>query len=459
MTAPTQTMELDTKLVLFSRDGKTVYVVPGEPPTLPTVRPPESDQPAKAFTMAIRSSFGVDSFLLTSIDDIPTQQDVPSYKALVLAGAPATSSGLVEVPNRSPEFQNLPEGIRSVIEHALNLCSRPDPEFPFSYLGWTDGLLNWLEAQVDSLGFGKIEECRHVKGRGRSIILVIQTKHGPLWFKVPPQNCPEFEVTQLLSQCCTAWLPRVYSFNSEWRGWLMEHVGVSLHEVPAVKHPHEQIVHGLAEIQIKASPLTNRLLAMGCQDCSLPSLQAKIDPLIHLLQIGLDEQPVQHPRRLRVEDLDRLQHYLHVACVYLGKFDIPNSILHGDLGKGSLLFDGNRVAFTDWERAHIGLPLFDFQIHCDYTKAHHAENTAKVLSLRERYLLAIEKGLGAKGLIEAYRVVPALTMLTHLCACWNWIDPSVRRDRWLGGNYVRSVARRILHEIEQPEFLEAACRK
>jgi hypothetical protein len=398
----------------------------------------------------------VDSFLLQWFDNPQPSDSEPPYNVLVLADNPPRASGLAAVPQNSLAFRNLDQSVRSSIERASQLCRDIDPHRPFSRFGWANQVVQWIRSQVAALGLGLIHQCQHIKGGGKSLVLRIRTTRQPIWFKVPPNNGKEFDVTMVLSKYARRLLPHIYVADSKLRGWLMEEAGISLHEIDPASHPNGQIAQALAEVQIQTAPAVSRLLALGCQDCTLPSLDKQTDALIEAFRFSLQDQPSHHPQKLKESDLVRLQHHLHAACDRLAQCNIPNTVLHGDLTNGSILTDGQRVVFTDWEMAYVGVPLFDFHIRCDYMNSHHFEEASQFISHRETYLRRLEEGLGVRNLARAYGVVPLLTVFADVCGISMWIESSFQNEP-RGRKFLRNRARLMLQASKTTLFTRALC--
>jgi hypothetical protein len=412
---------------------------------------------AQQITGAVRTQFGLETVYLFPEVIKPDDTGERHYQVLELLNDAECPCGLEPVAVGSVNSQDVEPDTVLAINTAVKRCFHAGSSVPFEHLGWFEHLRQWVERELESHGRSLSNRFQHVKGSGKSILVRFETDQGAVWFKAPPPlRAHEFGLSLLLSQLCPDQVPRILGTKPDWNGWLMEEVGVSLHDIPVARHPHHQIVEALAELQIRASSARERFKANGCRECGLMSLERQIDPLIRTLQQVMPQQSKPNPRPLRNDEMQELGHHLHAACEYLAQFPVPDTILHGDLTDGSILVKGGQVAFTDWEQAYIGNPLFNFQYICAYQETHHPESVTTLRSLRHMYLERLEHAFDVRNLASAFIVVPLLTIFADVCGTSSWSDPGFQSDPD-GGRYLRSIARQMFRQAQVPEFVETLC--
>jgi hypothetical protein len=412
---------------------------------------------AQQITEAIRTQFGLETVYLFPETTSPLHNGEHHYQVLELLNDAEVTSGLEPVAVGSINSQDVEPDTVLAIRTAVERCFHADSNSRFEHFGWFEQLQEWVERELRAHGRSLSNRFQHVKGSGKSILVRFETDQGAVWFKAPPQlRAHELGTTLLLSELCPEQLPRILATKPDWNGWLMEEVGVSLHDIPVARHPYRQIVEALAELQIRTSSATDRLKESGCRECGLISLETQIDPLIVTIQQVMKQQSTPNPRPLQEREIQDLRHHLHAACEYLGEFQVPDTILHGDLTDGSILAEGERIAFTDWEQAYIGNALFNFQYICAYQETHHPESVTTLRSLRPTYLERLEQAFDVRELTRAFVVVPLLTLLADICGTSSWSHPDFQSDPD-GGKYLRSRARQMFRETQAPEFVETQC--
>lgn len=127
---------------------------------------------------------------------------------------------------------------------------------------------------------------------------------------------------------------------------------------------------------------------------------------------------------------------LKFMCARLADFNIPHSLVHGDLGGNILLKDGGDFVFFDWTDVCVSHPFFDMttMAHTVFDDSPFQGDEDIAERLRDAYLKPwIRHQAGAASeerLLQAYEVARPLGAL-HQAMSYMWILMNVAEDaRW-----------------------------
>lgn len=156
----------------------------------------------------------------------------------------------------------------------------------------------------------------------------------------------------------------------------------------------------------------------GLEGAPLPDVVDTIrlftEPLLHVVGHRPSDQPwvanmlddfklLSHfaPRFLELLGPARADAYLALCADESWQHrlaDHPRTLLHGDLRRANIAFEGDRVALFDWELASVGPPACDLQWHCLlHYWAYPPTGTVAgdpCDDLRDHYVAALEARLG-----------------------------------------------------------------
>jgi hypothetical protein len=225
---------------------------------------------------------------------------------------------------------------------------------PWARPGWRTEARTWIEEEAARLGH-VVVGVQQVKHWSISSVLKIDTDGPELYFKVPAQLqlfVDEARVTARLAERFPDHVPAPLSIEPE-RGWLLLPRFDELFTWAAPLDLRLESLRRFAALQRRTSELTDELLGDGCLDRRLQVLEAQIDPLVHDPEATAGLTPDE------VAELRRLAPALKELCRRLGGFEIPSTLVHGDLHMLNVARHDGELVYFDWTDACIAHPFLD----------------------------------------------------------------------------------------------------
>jgi thiamine kinase-like enzyme len=328
---------------------------------------------------------------------------------------------------------------------------------PLARLGWIQQAQQWIqenEADHNLLFTGIVS---HVNGCAPFAVVRFETKGGPdYWLKATGSpNAHEFAVTRALSQRFPNHLPQIVAAREDWNAWITKDAGPTLREcltLPAF----EQAVSSLASLEKQSLPYIEILRAAGCVDCSIHNFESHIEEIVDYLEEVMRLQSSSKVQRLDQQQLLELRDSLHRTCLQMEELDLPETLAHGDINPGNILFNGTRCVFIDWAEAYTGNPFLNFERFL-----HHVERLGEpaeswVPGLRILYKQQWLDLLDEAKIDHAFQIAPLLAVATYLYGRGDWLLSSRRND----ANFqalARALARRMYRAAMSSEHKEALC--
>jgi len=351
---PEAVVQFETSMVEVIRPGGDIAVL--EEPgglRLPLVQLPRYCRTAAALTTELRRAYGIETIYLTTVTD-PAEVPLPLHVAeLREHGAPPVDWHWIEAA-KLQEASTAGFPVRAILE-GHRVVTTPTSEDYYAQLGWFDDVLGWVSRLAASRGRTLTGGFSQWNG-GRAFLCRFEAEPGAVWFKAPGPISPlEWTATPSLAEAAPEWVPEILGTHLQWRGWLAEEVGESLY-TSAEWRRFELAARSLGQMQRRLERRTDWLFGLGVKDQTLPFLQAHASAFLELV-CALGKVPrEQSPAILSAEELLLLGDCLYSAIDTLAGLGFPDSILHGDIGPGSIVSDGSRCAFIDWSRIYVGFP-------------------------------------------------------------------------------------------------------
>ena len=320
-----------------------------------------------------------------------------------------------------------PEHKLIIAEYLREIESGNIPELrpPWAQAGWFDCAAQWIEEQLWELNYKQLAPIECIKSWGISCILRVNTSAGNIYLKEAstlPLFCNEPAVTAELANLFPAHIPTVLSINTERRWMLLADFGEPIGRNAPVKVQKD--VYGLlAQIQIKSVDYRVHLLSIGCLDRRLDWLEAQIDHLFN------DENVLAQMNTAELNQLNTLTPYLKNLCFELAEYQIPQTLVHGDLHLANVAFyQGNYLLF-DWTDSCISHPFFDmFEL---FFPRKNKLFLPYLKGLRDEYLTQWTLYEPRSRLIEAWKIAKPLCALhhavtyQHIIAC---LEPRAKQE-------------------------------
>jgi hypothetical protein len=258
----------------------------------------------------------------------------------------------------------------------------------------------------------------------------------------------ELAVTQALVRLYPEALPVVLSVNQAWGAWLTADAGDPLPEgadLPIM----QQAVGTMAELQRHTVGYRNLLLDVGGLDRSPRVLHSRCRELFVYLEEAMAQQTSTKAPRLEPKRLRHMERLAEDVCLRLDDLVIPDAIVHGDMNRGNVVYDGVRCRFLDWREAYVGNAFVSLE--------HLLLLSSREMSYRETSRLKEAYARAWRDLIPEWRIGAALKLtpvvagLSALYGRGDWLD-SERRNSPARLRYARNIARHLDRALQSSEL-------
>ncbi len=307
----------------------------------------------------------------------------------------------------------------------------PELRAPWTSMGWFDEALAWIEAQLEQLHIEALGSLMQERSWALSCILRMETSIGDVYFKaVPPFMAQEAVVIREISRQYPELTPPPFATDDE-RGWTLmpDFGGDSLMLTPDISRL-EEASRLFARMQVEQVEHVDDWLARGVPDRCLHRMVQLIDPLIMMSTQLLAGAPPGLSEE-EVEGLHALPMKMKLLCAKLASYDVPHTLIHGDLG-GNILVNGDRYIFFDWTDVCISHPFFEMATIIDTVldASIIQDQTDTRTRLRDAYLEPWTAYEPMERLVEAFELTKALGSL-HQAMSYMWILMNSAEDaRW-----------------------------
>ena len=319
--------------------------------------------------------------------------------------------------------------VQGAVEKWFHELDNPSPlSSPWESVGWFAGACGWIYAQLDALGFAAITPITQQRAWGLSCTMKVGTDKGDVYFKgTPPFMAHEGRVMRAVAEECPELLPRPLAVDSE-RGWLLmsDYGNDLLHECPDISRWEEALLT-FSKAQVEQVEHIGYWLSLNIPDRRLGRMVEMIDPLIASCERmasgvpgGLSES--------EVTNLHSLSMPLKLMCARLAQFNMPHTLIHGDLG-GNIIIKDNGYIFFDWTDACLSHPFFEM---ATVSAAYFDESVLKdnpdaEIRLRDAYLEPWVGVMPKERLVEAFEASRPLCAL-HQAMSYMWILTNISPD-------------------------------
>ena len=220
--------------------------------------------------------------------------------------------------------------------------------------GWLDTVRPWIESELGRLGH-TVVELEQVKHWSISSVLRVRTDGSDFYVKVParlPLFVEEGTVTARLAERFPDYVPAPLAVEPK-HGWFMMSKFEEIFDWQAPLATRCDALRRFAGLQRRTAELTPELLGDGCLDRRLDVLETQIDPLLD------DPEAVGRLASEELDELRRLAPTLRELCRRLAGFDLPPTLVHGDLHMLNVARVDAELVYFDWTDACIAHPFID----------------------------------------------------------------------------------------------------
>jgi hypothetical protein len=291
--------------------------------------------------------------------------------------------------------------------------------------GWFGEAAAWIRDCLRELG---VEPAAVVQERTWSIstILRAETGEGDFYFKaVGPMFAGEPAVTRELGRRHAAHVPEVAAADEE-RGWmLMRDFGGSPLSAEGGPSPLADALRAYARMQVAWIGRGDQLVAIGCPDRTLATLEARIEPLLGDSSLllpgrtgGLSET--------ELAAVPALAERLHGECERLRGYRLPATLDHGDFHTKNVQERDGGFVFFDWSDACLSVPFFSLVPFLEY----HPLPPGLREPLRDAYLEPWAELLGTNALADAFELAHRVGLFHQAISFHRITEQTEPRARW-----------------------------
>ena len=232
----------------------------------------------------------------------------------------------------------------------------PPKRPPWSQPGWFDAATEWIESQLENLGHKLTKPVTCIKSWGISCVLKIASTGGNFYLKESstlPLFANEPAVTKGLATLFPDHVPKPVAIHAEKHWMLLKDFGKTIWETKSEADVREAVFRCFGTLQVEAVTQIDNLLAMGCQDRRLTHLIGQVDALLE------DPNILKKLKDSEVQKLKKRMPQFKAQLHELTTFNIPQTLVHGDLHMGNVAMRDDKYLFFDWTDTCITHPFFD----------------------------------------------------------------------------------------------------
>lgn len=349
-------------------------------------------------------------------------------------------------------------GVSEEEQNAVAVLLSKDAGQASGRIGWMDEAIAWVEAVTNRKLSSKIDIEQINAGRGFALIR-FQTEDGNYWWlkATTAPNAHEFAITRCLSKLASPYLPEVLSFKPEWNAWLMSGKQQSLKETPSDPLALERLlgnaIRSLAALQLRTVGHGYELLEAGAFHQSIPTLESASGPLFSYLEEAMNLQTSTKAPRVESSRIRELRRIFEHVCRRLEDLELPETIVHGDMNLGNILFGDTYCHFIDWAEGYVGNPLVTLQHILLFNNKEDAQaKTAMDLRLKKIYRDAWAAASAGTRIEDGFVFMPFLAVVSALYGTGRWLTKRSGSDSQYQ-TYARNLTRRMDEAANDPELL------
>lgn len=283
---------------------------------------------------------------------------------------------------------------------------------PWSSPDWAAKAIAWIRECVKDSGASVISGPTQVRAWAISSVWMVETSSGKLWFKAVPDF---FGHAPVLEQYLCTEFPRnlidIVAIESD-EHWMLSKEWVG--ENPSSIDHWEAIFKVVTGIQLHCKDKLDELLAFGCKDRRLAILPELIKPIFDDLknESMFDFYGVNAGE---AEELSRQLAQLPLLCERLAAFDLPQTLIHGDLWGNNIIvcdrLSGKSPVIFDWTDASIAHPFIDI-----YLLLTSEPDKAKRPLIREAFVTAWSAYYPKRAVEAALKAAEQIAPFYFMCA-------------------------------------------
>jgi hypothetical protein len=326
-------------------------------------------------------------------------------------------------------------------------AGRSELRAPWYKPGWFKIAASWIHEQLVRLGLSMTAPAEQLRSWERSALLRVKTDTWYFYFKaVPHMFAHEPGLTKALSEKYPAHFPDVVAVDPERHWLLMKDVKGKQWDQMGMER-WEEGLRRYAQIQIDVADELCGLLALGCPDRRVEKLIAQVDSLLADTAAMLPDQ-AGGLLQSEITQLRALTPRLKAMLAQLADYRIPQTLEHGDLWPGQIVFHDDIPVFIDWSDSSVSHPFFSLNFLSDPIEMQPFLATAPDTRarLRDAYLEPWTLYAPMDQLREIYELSDLLAPLHHAVIYHQGILPWME-IKWEMERMLPFYLRKLLHHF------------
>ncbi len=362
----------------------------------------------------------------------------------------------------------IPTPLRAVdLHHVTNLSEREmasliallHEESPSSLLrvGWIYEAVAWVE-QTTGDRICSISELEQLNAGANFALIRFPMQSGrSYWLKATAHpNHHEQAITSYLSKLSPGCVPEVLAVHPTWNAWIVPDRSAKDWQSPLNEKRRlrllDRAVGAMAALQRRSIGHVADLLSVGAFDQRLEVLLADSALLFEKIGAAMSLQTSTKVPRIEGLQLHELHEAFDSTCEYLCTLSISNTVLHGDMNSGNVLWGEETCQFIDWSETYVGHPLVTLQhlllLNCpdnDQLKSKWDR------ILIERYRVAMRGAIESDAFERAIVCMPMIAAASALYGRGAWLRAPLAETLYRQSR-IRTLARYMDRASRDPEL-------
>lgn len=324
-----------------------------------------------------------------------------------------------------------PEQHEAVDSWLFNRKNPTELRAPWSNSGWFAEASDWILSQLERLNIKITGTIVQERTWAISCVMRVRTNVGDVYFKATPSFMRhEAAVTEEMSVRHPELVPAPLAVNAA-RGWMLmlDFQGQPLIGSPDINR-WEYALQTYAQMQVEQSARVEGWLEIGVPDRGLNRMVELTDPLFTVSSQLLSNSS-EGLSEAELDGIKSLSMKIKLLCANLGGYNVPHTLIHGDLG-GNILVKGDGYVFFDWTDACISHPFFDLAtiVKTAFDDSVLKNDAGVRNRLRDAFLEPWTAYETMDRLVHGYELSRSLGSL-HQAMSYMWILMNLEKDaRW-----------------------------
>jgi len=294
-------------------------------------------------------------------------------------------------------------------------------------LGWIYEAVDWVE-QTTGERICSITELEQFNAGANFALIRLPVRSGrSYWLKATAEpNHHELPITLYLSGLCPGCVPDVLAVHPSWNAWIVPDRCAK--DWRFISDPNGRLellgraVDAIASIQRRTIGHEVDLFRAGAFDQRLDVLLADSGLLFEKISEAMSLQTSTRVPRIEGARLHELQESFESTCEHLSALSIPNTVLHGDMNPGNVLWGDETCEFIDWSETYVGQPPVTLQhlllLNCSDDSQLKAKRDRTLI---ERYRAAMEGAIDSHAFERAVVCMPMIAAASALYGRGTWL--------------------------------------